>query len=667
MKNQLKKLLCSIPVLFLCVCFMPAEAQQNTNALSWRISSAYNKYLLREVHQQYADRQEKFTEALSSKENFLDYQQDIIARYKKIVGEFPPIGDLNGQIVGVSQKEGFRIEKIIFESSPKRYVTANLYIPDGDGPFPASLQLCGHGLRGKIPASTSAIQFALNGIAVMVVDPVGQGERIQFLDKDSQSLTRGATTGHTILNSGANLLGSSVAAYEYWDNHRAIDYLLTRNDIDPTKIGVYGSSGGGTQTVYMLGLDERIKVAAIGVYFTQRERMLELYGPADGCQHIPNEGKEQLELADFVLMMAPKPVLIMASRYDNNADYWGVKNAFRELEEAYGLFGNPEKANIYVTERGHEIPKETREQLTTWFRRWLLDDPTPVQEGPRISVPTDELQCTQTGQVNTSIQDAIPFPDYNLALAEDYAPQRAEFVQQDKEVVRAKVIELLGLTIPEVKIRPEQTGAMKLRNYDLLKYQIVRVGQMPVPCIVLIPENVEPESSVLIYLNEAGKSELVGDDHTVSSYINQNTILVVPDLRGFGETLDPLRLNDTKFWNKEYRNAMISMHIGKPIMGQRIIDIMSVLDFIETDPILKDRNVELIANGLYGPTVVHATYLDERIGRAEISRSAKSFKEYLDNPLQRDVYSNVLYGVLKYYDLQDLMKLSGENRIRFSD
>jgi len=77
--------------------------------------------------------------------------------------------------------------------------------------------------------------------------------------------------------------------------------------------------------------------------------------------------------------------------------------------------------------------------------------------------------------------------------------------------------------------------------------------------------------------------------------------------------------------------------------------------------------VKVVANGKYGPAVVHAAYLDKRIQNAEISRSVKSFVEFLENPMQRDVYTNVLYGVLKYYDLPDLVKLSGSGRVRFVD
>ncbi|MCD8261368.1 MAG: prolyl oligopeptidase family serine peptidase [Bacteroides sp.] len=100
-------------------------------------------------------------------------------------------------------------------------------------------------------------------------------------------------------------VGTSLAALQCWDNHRAIDYLVSREDIDADRIGVWGSSGGGTGTTYLIGMDERVKVAAIYSYFSGRERTLELQGPSDGCQHIHHEGEAGIELADFALMMAP--------------------------------------------------------------------------------------------------------------------------------------------------------------------------------------------------------------------------------------------------------------------------------------------------------------------------------------------------------------------------
>lgn len=640
-------------------------AQPNYNALPWRMNTAYNKYLMRDVHQQYAQRKERLALAFDSKEAMIGYRDDLKQRYQSIIGDFPEKAGVNAKVLGVSEQDGFRIEKIFFESVSKRYVTANLYLPEGKGPFPAAIELCGHGLGGKVPASKAAILCARNGIAVLVVDPLGQGERIQFIDENSQSLTRGATTEHTLLNNGANLLGSSLAAYEYWDNHRAIDFLVSRKDIDATRIGVYGSSGGATQTSYMLGLDDRIQVASVCSYFSQRERVLELDGPSDGCQHVPYEGREQLELADFVLMMAPKPVLIMAGKYDF-VDYWGATLAFAELEKAYSVLRASEKVKLFSIERGHGMSKPKREALVSWLYQWMFQKDTTIEETATVDIAVEDLLCTETGQINSAFKDAVSIPEYHLELAKEYDKIRNEFMKEDLAVIKDKVLELLGLSFALDEVRVDQTGTMKFRHYDAFKYQLIRTGQLPVPCVVIYPGNANENSSVTLYLHEKGKNEILSDENTIARFINNNEILLVADLRGFGETADPISLNDTKYWNREYRNAMISMHLGKPIVGQRVMDVFSLLDFIESDPLLKDHRINLLADGAYGPVAIHAAFLDSRIEKAEVSRSIKSYIEYLENPLQPDVYTNVLYGVLKYYDLADLMQLSG-NRIRFTD
>ena len=644
------------------------RAQNSAYALPWRMNTAYNLYLMREVHRQYLERREELAAAFSSRKSMVEYRDQKKAQLREIVGDFPGKSALNAQTTARKEGGSFILENIIFESIPGRYVTANLYLPQGEGPFPVALELCGHYPSGKITPDEIRLGqlFTSNGLALMVVDPIGQGERIQFLDEHGRTRTRGSTTEHTLLNAGANLLGSSLAALEFWDNHRAMDYLVSRPDIDGESIGAYGSSGGGTQTCYMLGLDERIKVASVCSYFTKREKVLEIYGPSDGCQHVPYEGREHLEIADFVLMMAPRPVLIMSGKYDF-VDFWGATQAFEEVKQAYTVMGSPEKAAMFSLEGGHGMPEPKKLALVTWFKRWLTGDSVLVLDPGQETLELAQLQCTSTGQVLTSLSGSRSIPESQLEQARVLSYNRSRFVEQGHEALIEKVTELLGFTWPETSLQAEQTGSFSMRTYDVRKYQLVREGQMPLPCLVLLPGHMTPGSEVVVYLHDGGKEEILRDDHTVLSYINQHSILILADLRGFGETADPLSLNDTKYWNREYRNAMTSMHVGKPIMGQRVTDIISILDFIEQEPGLRGRNTRLLANGLYGPAAIHAAFLDARIGRTEISRSVKSFLEYLEHPMQRDVYTNVLYGVLQYYDLADLAGLAGEGRIRFVD
>ena len=657
------KILSAILMITLCSGFVSGQA--NFNTLTWKQNLAYNSYLIRDVHRQYADRQEELGNALQSKETIFKYRDELRNRYITILGNFPEKQNLNPKVLGTSQQKGFRVEKIIFESLPKRYVTANLYLPEGKGPFPASLELCGHGMGGKL-GSAEAVLMALNGIAVLVVDPIGQGERVQLLDENGKPSTRGATTEHTLLNAGCNLLGSSLAAWEWWDNHRAIDYLETRPDIDKTRLAAYGSSGGGTQTAYLIGLEDRLKVASICSYFSQRERVLELSGPSDGCQHVPGEGSARIEIADWVVMFAPKPVLIMSGLYDF-VDYQGAVEGSQELQKVYGKMDATDAFKLFTAESGHGMPKVKREALATWFRTWLCNDSTPVRETESIRVPDADLMCTSTGQVNTAFSDAVSVTKYNQDLAAELAGERAKFMQEDEAIVRQKVLSLLGMGLLQEKIAPEQTGYLKVRTFDIYKYQIVRKGEMPVPCVVVMPENIAPTGKVVLCLNETGKETILNDETILNNLANQGDILVVADLRGYGETSDPSILNDTKYWNSEYRNTMISLHIGKTIVGQRVTDIFSLVDFISADPRFAGHAIKLEASGTYGPVAVHAAYLDNRIARTEIARSVKSYREFLQNPMQRDVYTNVIPGVLNYYDLKDLAEKSGKGRIIFVD
>jgi hypothetical protein len=654
---------------------LSASAQSNFNALPWKQSSAYNSYLMRTVHEQYQQRNEAINRAFTSKTNMQAYIDGCRQRYRSIIGNFPAKSNLNARTVSSFEYAGLRVETIIFESLPARYVTANLYLPVNiSGKVPAALEFCGHGINGKIPNNVAPV-LAQNGIAVLVVDPIGQGERLQLIDEKDVTLTRGATTEHTLLNAGLNLLGTSLAAQEFWDNHRALDYLLTRPDIDGDNIGVFGSSGGGTQTAYYIGLDDRIKVSAICSFFSQRERTFELQGASDGCQHIPYEGREQLELADFALMAAPKPVLILSGKYDF-VDLWGAQQGFAQLKKAYTVLGIPERAEMLTVETGHGLGAEKRERLVAWFRQWLdchpaLDAGSSANKGIAGQDRNDNaLYCTPTHQVNTTFNDAPDLMKENSHKYDALAAQRQSFLKKEKTAIQKQVKELLGISVITgltrnlPKIIPGQHDPG--RDYEQYKFQLIREGEMPVPCVVIIPNSATEKSPIRLVLSEKGKNAFLSEFTNITAALTDGTILIAADLRGIGETADPAFYNDAKYWNFEYRNAMISMHAGKPILGQRVQDILTILDFCSEQKELKGHNIQIRADGIYGPAVVHAAYLDKRIASADISRSIKTWKAYLENPLQYDMYSNVLYGVLNYYDLPDLVRLSGRS-IRFND
>src|SRR5699024_1526457 len=138
------------------------------------------------------------------------------------------------------------------------------------------------------------------------------------------------------------------------------------------------NSGGGTQTAYFIPYDKRVKVSAIASYVTRRERTLLLLGPQDGCQWLPDESKAGLDISDYAIMFAPKPVLILAGRY-GFVDYNGTKDVYRELKEVYQYFNQPNKIRLFAADDGHGIQKSKQIAAVEWFRRWFYQDTSSIK------------------------------------------------------------------------------------------------------------------------------------------------------------------------------------------------------------------------------------------------------------------------------------------------
>ncbi len=208
--------------------------------------------------------------------------------------------------------DGYHVEKIIFESRPKHYVTAILFLPDAEkykAPYPGVLVPCGHSNIAKAADSYQKMGalLALNGMAALVFDPIDQGERGQLIE-DWPKLW--GTKAHTMVAIGSILLGRNTATFEVWDGMRGIDYLQSRQEVDPKRIGCTGNSGGGTQTSYLMALDDRIIAASPSCYITNFDRLLNTLGGQDAEQNIYAQLAFGMDHADYLMMRAPTPILI---------------------------------------------------------------------------------------------------------------------------------------------------------------------------------------------------------------------------------------------------------------------------------------------------------------------------------------------------------------------
>ncbi|WP_460502826.1 alpha/beta hydrolase family protein, partial [Hymenobacter agri] len=586
------------------------------------------------------------------------------------LGPLPARTPLRAQVVGQLARPGFRIEKIIYESTPRHHVTANLYVPNGPGRWPTVLFPCGHEAEAKATVSyqQTAMLFATHGFVVLVPDPISQGERLQLTDADGKGLTRGGTTEHTLLNAQAALVGHNLPAAELWDNIRGLDYLATRPDVDTARFGCLGNSGGATQTAYLLATEPRLKVAALCSYVAAGERNLELTGPADGCVMLPNAGHLRLDIADWPLAFAPRPLLLLAGRYDF-VDYSSIETAHAEIGSIYQALGRLQQHALFTVDDGHGISKLKREEAVRFFLQWLKGEAKPVSvlEGALPLATTRELQCTTTGQVNTSFADEETLSDFYQAEARRLTAVRTAL---SYKLLKQNILGWLNRQMqpPHDSLGvASRTGPAGLsvelrdtlrRNGLLFRKLIVRSSQSPpLPILRLDAATSHQKGRVLLCFADAGKAALVDSTAWLRAQLQQYDKVLLADLRGQGETADPTAALDPKYYNREYRPALLSLHLGQPLLHQRLADALQLVRY-SFDATPGSQVVDVYAIGPSAALVaLHVALCTNLVHQTRLPALPMSWQEMAGLPTLKGQYSAVVFGVLSCYDVPDMVRI----------
>jgi len=635
-------------------------AQKQYNVLDWKADVSLNTYLVQQIRKQYEKRNLDLSEALKTKAKTLAYIETVKQKAKNLFGKMPQKAALNAQVTGTIAQDGYRIEKIIYQSFQDHHVTANLYLPSTKGKLPAVLLFCGHEDVSKATESyqKTAMLLAKNGFVVFVIDPISQSERVQLTDANGKSLTRGSTTEHTLLNLSSNLLGTSVAAYELFDNQRGLDYLLTRKEVDASRIACVGNSGGGMQTIYFAAIDDRIKAVVPCSYLASRENTLATTGAADGCAQIPNEGALQLEMSDYLIAAAPKPTLILAGRYDF-IDYNGTLQSFSDLKKVYASLGQPEKLSLFTFDDGHGISKPKREKTVQWLLKWFYNDNRVIVEPELATLSDKDLFASAKQKVSLSFPEEITVQKKNELLFKQNTESRKAFAKLDLVQRKKAVQNLLNIKLNPGKLSIEKTGVVQVKTLSFEKLIIRKSDEIPLPVLVSYPKNAVKK--VVIWLSDEGKSKMI-DSVDLS---NEDTAYIFADLRGTGETTDKAEMNDPKYFSKDYRNAMLALLIGKPLVGQRVEDLFTILDLISGNKQLSNANVEVNTKGNVGISTLHAAFFRSEISQLNLYQCLESYQQILQQPLVKDRYGLVINNILEHYDIPDIASWIKPTEISF--
>ena len=583
------------------------------------------------------------------------------AEFIKAIGGLPETRTpLNARITGTLVRDGYKIEKLIYESLPGFFVTANVYVPTNTpGPFPAILGTSGHAAVGKaLPAyQTAFIALAKRGNLVLAYDPPVQGERIEYLKLPSG---KQRALGHITPGLQCLLTGGTVARYFLWDGMRAVDYLLTRSDVDPKRLGAAGNSGGGTQSAFLGVVEPRLAAVAPSCYWTSWEQLwiLPASGPQDSEQVVPNSIKNGLGFSDLAIAFAPKPIRMLTATRDF-FPVEGARDSYGQAKPAFALLGAAEKLDYFEYDDAHGWSQPRREATCQWFDQWFFGRNDPVTEPADIK-PEDPatLHCTTTGDVVSALQSKT-VQMLNQDLAERQLAKRtiieAATPARAREIVAARLGMKLQRSAPTATVVQRET----LSGYAHEKIALVpEIGINLEVDIFLPPSPAKSRAAVILARERTG---LDGPllDLEAKAWVDAGHVVAITPLRG---TLVMPEKADG-FWQERYRTAMRAILIGKTMSGMRTADLLAVHDYVSSRPELGER-VVVVGRRNLGVVALYAAALEPKISRVILDQSLLSYMEIIRATQYPETVSDLIVpGALLDFDLPDLADLAGAGRV----
>jgi cephalosporin-C deacetylase-like acetyl esterase len=598
----------------------------------------------------------------------------IRAKVWDIVGGPLEKTSLNPRTVGTLTRQNYQIEKVIFESQPQVYVTANLYIPSaGKPPFPGIISPLGHYPEGKSARDYQHLfqNLARQGYVVLAFDPFGQGERQQYPDPQTGQSRYGPTGEHDKMGWPMLLLGATLARYRVWDAIRAVDYLVSRPEVDAEHVGCVGHSGGATMTMYLCALEPRIKVA-VEIEGHTRNFAGPHYVPpgavGDAEQNLVGSMVAGLDRGDLLWAFAPKPLLMAYTPQDGleRPSYVeAVAEIFEEARAAYSIMGAGEKIRLFAAFLPHEFDFFNRRETYTWFNRWLKKTGLGVAEVEFESSPPNALNCTSTGQVLSSMGGRSVVQvnaDRARALMRANPPDIAALdIDSARIRLRDRLRNLLALPATRFPLEPRVLSSGDRSGVTIEEFEFHSEEQIRVPGWFVKPSEKRASLSVVLHVTDDGKDSLVEGGSALEAIVRRGFGLCGIDLRGRNATFPSFPPSGShryfkgggqQLWEDFARASLI---LGKPALGQQVWDFLRCLDYLEarSDVDVGRTHVVGVAGG--GLVALLGTALDDRPRSILCDRMLADFRSVVESLDYSAELSWLVPGVLRAFDLPQLV------------
>lgn len=584
-------------------------------------------------------------------------------KFWSLIGGQPERTPLNARVTGSFERPGYRVDKVVFESRPGFHVTGNLYVPTRPRrPLPAVLVQMGHAPNGKAYASYQRLCQGLVklGFVAFGFDPMGQGERIYYPDSTGKRTRLSSVDDeHTTAGRQMLLTGDTATRLQTWDAVRAVDYLFTLPYIDRTRVGTTGQSGGGTDSMMLIAVDDRITVAALSSAITENYACAGYTAPGstdDAEQDFIDSAPNNFDRWDLIYPFAPKPLLISVS----DKDFFGTYSPqyiasgweeFRKLKKCYEIVGKADQIAWSSTPLPHSLAYDSRLAIYNWFLRWFRADAKGIAEEPATQPePDDVLLCTDTGSTVRSLGSVTPHQMNRRRLGRQTPVPIERLLRLDR--APAATYQTMRRTVS--------------RGVEIEALEIPSASQVFLPAWLFLPRPARNTRPVIIVLDPSGRNT---DWHEGELYQNlalQGFAVCVPDLRGIGDMLPemgPGNARHARSHNEEEAYAWAGLILGKPLVGQRVSDILSVVRATRAHPALQSRPVFVAAQGRLTVPAQFAAALAPAINRLFVAGGLTSFRSIVETENYGHAFANFIPGLLEHTDLPEITAQSQARRI----
>ena len=590
-------------------------------------------------------------DSLSSIKTLEDWQTARVTFRKQLhemlgLDPFPKKTDLKATVTGKIDHPDFTVENIHYQSMPGFYVTGNLYVPKKlKGPAPAILYVCGHGRVKKDGVSYGnkthyqhhGSWFARNGYVCLTIDTIQLGE----LEGIHHGTYREKMWWW-------NSRGYSSAGAEAWNCIRALDYLQSRKEVDPERLGVTGRSGGGAYSWWIATLDERIKAAALVAGITDLHNHV-VDGVVEGhCDCMFQVNTYRWDYAHLAAMVAPRPLLICNTDDDRIFPLDGVNRVFQKTRRIYELHKAKDKLGLVIVPGPHKDTQPLRVPVFDWFNKHLKGDQPPIEmaagklfEPEQLKVFNKNPKDERTSHIHDTFTKLAkstgkPAADAILPLLKQKTfrgwPAKAddldvrEIAKTEKDGIELRVLEFTSQGPFRLRAYVAQPIGVKLQSVHLETIQSSQwPQQLGIARAGFAPAFQEEFKLAGVKANQPLPQSLQQKFRKWVQYMKQNrSAYVTFTVRGIGNT----SLKDDDRHRTQVRRRF--MLLGQTLAGMQVYDILRAIQVLRADRSYQKLPLHLWGAGEMANNVLLASLFADKIQQLHLNNLATNDKEAPD-------------------------------------